>query len=205
MSVQLSYDCRYAATRQKILDQAYRIVVEKGIDHLSMRSIATAVHSSPANLYEYFTGKDEIIYELHTKLFDVLAKQLDSVDQQLLPADYLEHLGIAYLNFVQQHSVLLKLQSHYNMDPWLTSRSITGKNGSNGTQHSRERTKPLFDVLRRAIQRNYDDLSATEIEDRTIAYWSMLHGYATLMGLTDDLGLTINRWRTLVRQALMHH
>ncbi|MEZ4733546.1 MAG: TetR/AcrR family transcriptional regulator [Caldilineaceae bacterium] len=208
MSVQLSNDCRYVATRQKILDQAYRIVVEKGIDQLSMRSIATAVHSSPANLYEYFTGKDEIVYELHTRLFDVLAKQLETVDQKLAPADYLEQLGIAYLQFVQEHSVLLKLQSHYNMDPWLNSPSVTSRNGPNGNHHRHDRTKPLFDVLQRAIQRYYaaptqsDEMSAGAIEDRTVAYWSMLHGYAILMGLTGQLELTIRRWRRLVHQFL---
>lgn len=214
MSIQLDLDSRYTATRQKILDEAYKIVLEHGIDHLSMRSIATAVHSSPANLYEYFASKDEIIYELHTKLFQELTKYLKTVDQQLSPTEYLEQLGIAYLDFVQQHSVFLKLQSHYNIEYGYNSRMNADKDQENGHHRAYDRTKPLFEMLQGAIQRQFTPHSQTTSEqicseqvygipDRTVAYWSLLHGYATLMGLTVQPEFTTNRWRSLFRQFMV--
>lgn len=213
MTIPLHLDSRYTATRQKILDEAYKIVLEHGIDHLSMRSIATAVRSSPANLYEYFASKEEIIYELHNRLFQDLTQYLKTVDPQLAPTDYLEQLGMAYLDFVQQHAVLLKLQSHYSIEYSYSSRLTDNQNNENGHSHTNERTKPLFELLQQAVQRqcaahqqtNGEPLcpeAKSATDDRTVAYWSLLHGYATLMGLTVQPDFTANRWRSLFRHFM---
>lgn len=153
MNGQFKLESRYETTRQKILDEAYRIVIHQGIDQLSMRSIATAVKSSPANLYEYFTSKDEIVYELHTKLLNDLAIHLQAVDAQLPPTDYLEQLGVAYLDFAQQHAALFKLHGHYKIETGFGIKPLLGQSDATGLKNAQQETHPLYDVLHHAIER----------------------------------------------------
>lgn len=206
MSEPIKIDTRYETNRQKILDEAYRIVLHHGIDQLSMRSIATAVKSSPANLYEYFTSKDEIVYELHAKLLDDLACHLKTVDTHLSPDEYLEQLGIAYLDFAQRHSALFKLYGHYNVEANLSSKLFPYRNEENGHHNSTPPSHPLFDILHGAMQRQMAAQKAPVTvahptpHEQTMAFWAMIHGYATLMWLAVRPDYSINVWRRLYRQ-----
>lgn len=206
MSEQIKLDTRYETNRQKILDEAYRIVLHQGIDQLSMRSIATAVKSSPANLYEYFTSKDEIVYELHTKLLDDLACHLQTVDKQLPPNEYLEQLGIAYLDFAQRHSALFKLYGHYNVESNLAPKPYPYRSGENGHHNTTPPSHPLFEILHCAIQRQLAmhgpraDAACPTSQEQAMAFWAMIHGYATLMWLAVRPDYSIVAWRRLFRQ-----
>ena len=208
MNGQFKLDNRYETTRQRILDEAYRIVIHQGIDQLSMRSIASAVKSSPANLYEYFTSKDEIVYELHTKLLSDLAIHLQAVDAQLPPLDYLEQLGVAYLDFAQQHSALFKLHGHYKIEAGFAAKPFTKGDASSLNGHA-EGMHPLYDVLLHAVQRQFSSEEQTSaavrptVHDHTIAFWSLLHGYATLMWLAVRPEYSITAWRRLFRQFFL--
>lgn len=205
MSPQFKLDNRYETTRQKILDEAYRIVIHQGIDQLSMRSIATAVKSSPANLYEYFTSKDEIVYELHTKLLNDLAIYLQAVDAQLSPADYLEKLGVAYLEFAQQHSALFKLHGHYKIESCFTSKTVGSPTNNGALPNDQGAAHPLYNVFYGAIARQYHSAEPTgndqqpSLHDRTVAFWSLLHGYATLMWLAVRPEYSVAGWQRLCR------
>lgn len=205
MSGQFKLDNRYETTRQKILDEAYRIVIHQGIDQLSMRSIATAVKSSPANLYEYFTSKDEIVYELHTKLLNDLAIHLQSVDNQLSPDDYLEQLGVAYLNFAVQHSVLFKLHGHYKIEAGFAVKPYASTSDMSGLNDTYDATHPLYNVLQHAIQRQFraDEPAQPSVHERTIAFWALIHGYATLMWLAVRPEYSIAAWQRLYRQFFL--
>lgn len=206
MSEQIKIDTRYETNRQKILDEAYRIVLHQGIDQLSMRSIATAVKSSPANLYEYFTSKDEIVYELHVKLLDDLACHLRTVDTQVPPDEYLEQLGIAYLDFAQRHSALFKLYGHYNVEANSASKAYPYRTEENNHHQSPSPSHPLFEILHGAIQRQVVASNANAAAthstayEQTMAFWAMIHGYATLMWLAVRPDYSIAAWRRLVRQ-----
>ena len=206
MSEQIKIDTRYETNRQKILDEAYRIVLRQGIDQLSMRSIATAVKSSPANLYEYFTSKDEIVYELQVKLLDDLACHLRTVDTQLSPDEYLEQLGIAYLDFAQSHSALFKLYGHYNVEANTVSKVYPYRSEENGHHPATPPSHPLFEILHSAIQRQSSVTKANAggtrptAYEQTMAFWAMIHGYATLMWLAVRPDYSITAWRRLFRQ-----
>lgn len=208
MNGQFKLDNRYETTRQRILDEAYRIVIHQGIDQLSMRSIATAVKSSPANLYEYFTCKDEIVHELHTKLLNDLAIHLQAVDTQLPPLDYLEQLGVAYLDFAQQHSALFKLHVHSKIEAGFAAKPFN-KSDASSLNGQTEDTHPLYDVLLHAIQRQFGSEEQTSaavrptVHDHTIVFWSLLHGYATLMWLAVRPEYSITEWRRLFRQFFL--
>jgi len=80
---------RHEKTRRAILDAAGRIVARKGIQDLSMREIARQIDYSPAGLYEYFEGKEEIVQALCAEGHQQLSAYIRQVNEDLSPADYL--------------------------------------------------------------------------------------------------------------------
>lgn len=211
MNALLKTDSRYEIIRQKILDEAYQIVQHKGIDHLSMRTIASAVKSSPANLYEYFACKEEIVYELYSKLLSDLAEHLTSLDQQLSPDDYLEQLGIAYLEFSQNHAALFKLHGQNKPESSFSLSSQPPMNCDEANQRPIFRSTSLYEVLYHAVERQDSERSTTgtmsnpNIHDRTIAFWSLLHGYVSLLALTNCPEYSVRTWKRLYQQLFLHN
>jgi len=67
---------RREARRSDILRVAARIFRERGVTETGMRDIADAADLSPANLYHYFRGKDEILFYCQDRALD---RMLDAV------------------------------------------------------------------------------------------------------------------------------
>jgi AcrR family transcriptional regulator len=61
---------RYDSRRDGILRAAAPIFRERGFADAGMREIAEAAELSPANLYHYFKGKDEILYYCQDRALD---------------------------------------------------------------------------------------------------------------------------------------
>lgn len=63
---------RYDARRDGILRAAAAIFRDRGFAAAGMRDIAVAAELSPANLYHYFKGKDEILFYCQDRALDRL-------------------------------------------------------------------------------------------------------------------------------------
>jgi AcrR family transcriptional regulator len=63
---------RRDAKRADILRAAARVFRRRGFGHVGMREIADQADLSPANLYHYFRGKDEILYYCQDRALDRL-------------------------------------------------------------------------------------------------------------------------------------
>src|SRR5438046_8657551 len=68
---------RAEARRVEILRAAARIFRERGFAAAGMREIAVAADLSPANLYHYFRGKEELLYFCQDRALDRLIAALD--------------------------------------------------------------------------------------------------------------------------------
>ncbi len=60
-----------ASTRQRILDVALDLFIEKGFDRTSLREIAERLNVTKAALYYHFASKDDILMALHMRLHEV--------------------------------------------------------------------------------------------------------------------------------------
>jgi AcrR family transcriptional regulator len=87
-------------TRINILDASLRIVKDEGWQALSMRKIADEIEYTAPIIYEYFSNKDAILFELTRKGFLILARDMkEARDKHRLPAKKLEAMWLAYWNF----------------------------------------------------------------------------------------------------------
>jgi AcrR family transcriptional regulator len=108
---------RYEKTRQGILNAARSLLLEGGIDAISMRTLADKVDYSAAALYKYFANKDEIIEALRQEAWDLMANFEPDFPEGLSLAEMFVHSGKNYIKFASQYP------EHYQL---VMSTSETG-------------------------------------------------------------------------------
>jgi AcrR family transcriptional regulator len=84
------------STRERILDVALDLFIEKGYDKTSLREIAEPLGFSKAALYYHFASKEDILMALHMRLhelgLDALAQMADQEPSVARWAELLEQL-----------------------------------------------------------------------------------------------------------------
>lgn len=113
---------RYNRNRDAILDAARAIIVEGGIDSLSMRSLADALDYSPSALYKYFDNKDDLIQGVALQGLAELGETIENASAG--KPSYTEKVlatGHAYLEFAytnpQLYAVMFNTQRPPHDDP----------------------------------------------------------------------------------------
>jgi AcrR family transcriptional regulator len=91
-------------SKDDIIEAAFEIAREEGIDSISVRKVADKIGSSIAPIYVNFTDVDEL---KHTVL-----KKIQDISLQMLRTKYSENpflnIGIASLKFAREYKVLFK-------------------------------------------------------------------------------------------------
>lgn len=162
---------RQQKTRQAILAAAHKIIIEKGPDELSMRSLAERIDYSPSGLYEYFDGKEQILEAVCGEGHVLLARAMRQVDAALPPEEYLVRIGEVYIDFAAANPALFRLMfATVPVEP--PDRSALSEFSSYGV---------LLDAIQRGIDlgvfRPRPDFGLNEM---AFAAWSMVHGVSML-------------------------
>lgn len=163
---------RQARTREEILEAALDLINEKGPDNFSLRALARRVDYSPAGLYEYFDGKDDIIDAVCAEGDRRLQAYMRAVPETLPPTDYLLALGKAYVQFAGQNA------EHFML---MFSQAADGP----PIPYEMLEVSETYGILLKAVQAGID---AGVLHTRPgygrdkIAYgfWVLVHGMATL-------------------------
>jgi AcrR family transcriptional regulator len=87
------------------VDAARELFVAEGFGKVSMRKIAERIEYSPAAIYSYFPGKDDIFYALAEEGFRLLCDGLpkDPKDEEADPLDIVRHALKGLYRFSQAH------------------------------------------------------------------------------------------------------
>lgn len=175
MSEATPRDRRSERNRQTILQAALALVIEKGLDKLSLREIARRADYSPAALYEYFDSKAAIVEALVRDADGRLYNHLNRVSKALPPEEYLIELGMAYIEFAHLYpDHFMMMFTHYQTLPVVNLDAYVPSADSNG-----------YGLLVDGVQRALD---AGLLNERPgygtigIAYslWALVHGLAML-------------------------
>lgn len=199
---------RYHATRQELIQAAYAIIRAQGVDGLSMRKLAQAVNQSPANLYEYFSGKEEIVLFVFAQTSAVLKAHLVRVDSSLPAQEYLLALCFAYLEFAQRetgHMLVLQdtAQATFRLRETLNTNAGTTPPTTPPTTAPIIESLPLFLAgVERYLQTTAQPPVVTvEVQEITHALLALVTGLAaeTIHQVTP---LSQSAMRTAIQQFL---
>lgn len=152
---------RYSVMRQEIIDAAQQIMRQDGSDGLSMRSIARRVKTSPANLYEYFLNKEEIIFSVYNETLHLLCTHLRQLEPTGDARADLFNLSLEYIRFIIQDPRQIQIVSHALQTEKLIQKQ---EDPSRGSQHAAD---PQF------INRQQDQLDQQRGQEQQ-EYFSIL-------------------------------
>jgi AcrR family transcriptional regulator len=69
------------AVAERLVESARRLLVEAGLDQVTMRSVAVGAGVSTMNVYSRFGGKDGLLDVLYREGFEALGARLAAIDQ----------------------------------------------------------------------------------------------------------------------------
>lgn len=98
---------RYNRNQEAIVQQAREIIVEGGVEKLSMRTLADALDYSPSALYKYFDNKESLIGAVAHQGLQDLSEMLEAATVQAESyTDKALAAGRAYLQFAYKNPQL---------------------------------------------------------------------------------------------------
>ncbi|MFI5370818.1 MAG: TetR/AcrR family transcriptional regulator [Candidatus Eisenbacteria bacterium] len=96
--------------RMDILTAAARLLAQRGFHGMSMRDLAAASGMNLANLYNYFTSKDELLFALQTRAFETLiAASEAAVTGATDPEERLHAFILNHVRYVAEHSDVMRV------------------------------------------------------------------------------------------------
>ncbi|MBN2387952.1 MAG: TetR/AcrR family transcriptional regulator [Anaerolineales bacterium] len=94
---------RYEKNRQQILAAARAILLEEGLQAISMRNLAEKVDYSPAALYKYFSGKEEILENLRQEAWALMHESEPGLPPGLPLQEVLLRMARNYIDFATRY------------------------------------------------------------------------------------------------------
>ena len=104
---------RHVEMKVAIVQAARAAILEHGPARFSLRDVARRSGYSPAGLYEYFSGKDDLVRAVADESLAQLYASLSRATTGLPPGQRLVELGLAYVRFAHdnpQHFMLIFTQ-----------------------------------------------------------------------------------------------
>ncbi len=92
--------------RRMVLDAARAIIDEHGPESLTARDLARAIGYTPGTIYNLFDSLPAVLYEVNRETFAGLAGLFQEIPADLGPAERLQWLAGAYVDFMQDNQAL---------------------------------------------------------------------------------------------------
>lgn len=179
---------RTKISKDMILDAAFEIVREDGIDSLSNRELASKLKCSIRPIYYQFENVSELEKELYKKIEKYFYEFL--MDNMVEGIPKYKQVGINYIKFAKKEKKLF--QTLFMGELGLTPSAFVSKDGEDYSK--------LKNLVR--ISTNLDD---EDIKNFHTNMWIFCHGIATLVA-NNTIFLTDNQIEQMLSyefQALM--
>jgi AcrR family transcriptional regulator len=161
---------RRLRTRQEIIEATHAMLTEQGLEALSIRAVADEINYSPAALYRYFEGKDELIDAVRADCFERLnVTILAAVGSASNSAEALLAGGLAYLAYAREHPVDYHLMFQL------------GPSAATQAENHHQSMRALLTIIRQGVATG-EFVVREGYTEEAIAYhcWATVHGMAML-------------------------
>jgi len=88
------------AVRERILDCALKILVKNGYESLSMAKLGSKMNMTAANIYNYYTNKDELLIAIHKKTYAMLYNKIrNAIKNADTPLERVRNIIYVFVEF----------------------------------------------------------------------------------------------------------
>jgi len=184
------------AVKMQIIEAAKTIICKYGFTQLSMRKLANELGMTAANIYNYYSSKDEIYLGVQTAGFAILQERFQEVERQFDSSrKVLEEFIRVYLDFGMNNPDYYEVMLGGNTPKYADYigtdlETVALDEKQTALAIARMTTKVIIDIT---------GISIKEATFRTIQAWTTLHGVVSLHNnrvlqeMGTDLGETIER------------
>lgn len=158
--------------REKILNSAHQLFLDRGFEEVSIRNIAEAIEYSPATIYLYFKDKDEIFYALHGEAFKMFNQHMAGLVSVIDPFDRLIAMGEEYLRFFHEHPKYYEIM-------FLTESPMDCEENQEKWQEGQRALGFLESILKECqTQGRFANMDTQVL---AFSIWSYMHGMCALI------------------------
>jgi AcrR family transcriptional regulator len=168
-----------AETRERILDAAREMFVERGYEATTMRAIADEIEYTPTAIYHHFRNKEALLSELCALDFRALAAVFQRIGRIEDPAERLRRTGRAYVEFGLEHPMQYQLMFMTRKPPEVMKEVRAADPSEGAYAFLRETCADLIDSGR--LRPEYKDP-----DELALMAWSAVHGYLSLRIVKQD-------------------
>lgn len=187
-------DRRKTKTRQDIIDTAHTMIIERGVDGLSLRAVAQQIDYSPAALYRYFGSKEALIDAVRAQCFERLnAAIFANLQTATNPAEQLLIGGMTYIAYARHNPVDYHLMFYLDSSP--------------ATQGDNQRVAmtSLLYIVRFGLETGFFVTTDSYGEEAIVFHcWATVHGLAMIQAtvLKDDPSAVANASEAILRKVI---
>jgi AcrR family transcriptional regulator len=176
--------------RSKIMDAARELILEQGVDAVSMRKIAERIEYSPTAIYQHFADKEALLHEMCNRDFDALGEDMRELTAGVTdPIERIMMLGEGYVQFA------LEFPSHFRV-MFMTPAAHPKEMNEEDRKKQGDPEQDGYAYLRLAVQQAIDARrfrpELTDVELLSQTFWAAVHGVATIQVANEH-----NPWITL--------
>lgn len=159
--------------RERIVEAAAQIFIEKGYQKASIRAIAKAIEYSPATIYLYFADKDALFHAVHDRGFGLFFEGFRQVFSQPVddPFEKLEKLGETYLRFAAENPAYYELM-------FVEKGPMNALTEGEGWESGLKSKQILRTIVGECMEAGY--IGGEDVEANAFAIWACVHGMASL-------------------------
>jgi AcrR family transcriptional regulator len=161
--------------REMVLNAAEAIVIEKGLNALTVRKVAVEIGYTVGSIYMVFANMQDLIMHIKLRTLDQLTEQL-TLDTSESAEQQIQALANHYLAFAQQHFNRWQIMFESNLD-----------NKIELPETYQTKIEQLFSPLESLFQQLNPQASAEQVNLIARALWSGVHGICVLY-LNGSLG-----------------
>lgn len=176
--------------REACVEEALRLIGQKGIESLSLREVARRLGVSHQAPYKHFPSRDHILAEVVRRAYADFGAWLDRRPLTGNPWDDLHSMGIAYLEYAHKHRL------HYRL------MFDTALPDAKDHPEMMREARHAFSLLRDAIAKIPGHAAQAEMEAMFV--WSAIHGLASLQqsAALNTLGMSKEQLAGMVPFAM---
>ncbi len=170
------------AVKAKILDAALEILYQDGFASLSMRKIASRTHMTAANIYHYFSGKDEIYLAIQTGGFIILQEQFVRIQSsEADPMIQMKDMIRAYIDFGLAHKDQYEIMFSRNTPKYSDYIGTKLETAATIEKEAALKVAELSSQVIGKLKSIGKNPASKDPLYQTIRVWTALHGIVSLM------------------------
>ena len=198
--------------RNSLIEAGIQLVNEQGVQHFSLRKVASLCNVSHAAPYSHFKSKEELFDAMQVYVIELFMTELQASQEGFTNKKDVKsilNMGKAYVQFFIRHPQyysFLFYQTKVELNLTITKESSEKLNGDRRDSKS-EVTNDSFqplELLKQTAEAVFADsaMSEEQIQDQILALWSTVHGLAgiaTMPHVVYD-----KKWEEKIEDIIWH-